>query len=104
MSNRLPWLRLDDYVAVDPGWFVERDYRTRKSLNDIVYMDATSTLLRVVYVSPQGQSAKLKRTYESKRRWVREHPLYVQVAHHSDVNPITFSSRRLKRDDVGVYP
>ena len=99
MNNRMPWLKIDDYVIVDSEWFREKQYRLRKSLNDIVIDDACTSMLRIVYVSPQGQSVKLKKTYETQQKWTREHPLMLQIAHHADVYPMTFSSRHVSRGE-----
>lgn len=97
MNNRIPWLNEDDYVVVDADWYLEKAYRLRKSLNDIVWKNIKRDgHMRVVFTSPQGQSIKLRRTYESQS-WDREYPAHVQCAHHSDMHPVTFSSRRVKR-------
>ena len=96
MSNRLPWLSNDDYVLVDPTWFDSADYRSRKSLNEYVLDDAKRDgLLRVISVSPQGQSMRLMPTFESQNQWSRKFPLKVTIAHHSKVHPVVFSSRRV---------
>lgn len=96
-ARHMSWLSLDDYALVDEEWFHQRAYRTKKSLNDIVVDDACSSLLRIVYVSRKGLSVKLMRTLECKKQWHRDHPLYIQLAPHSHVHPVTFSSRCIKR-------
>ena len=98
VNNRLPWLKVDDYVLVDPDWFAEVDYRTKKSLNQWVLADALRDgQLRIATTSPQGQSLKLLPIHETAARWIRPWSLKITTSHHSKRHPVTFSSRHISR-------